>query len=142
MTTKTNAITTQLLQGVITNTSKKQNPLFPTDEPRKSIYLQLDEQNSILAKAFGLSEYKPKDGGEPYFIVKASETIKCYEGKKQIAEVNGSAVEVPGVENPNLTSDNKVIGLALMKGNSKGNDFIRLYAVEGVLVDNEPASPF
>ena len=142
MTTKTNAITTQLLQGIITNTSKKQNPLFPTDEPRKSIYLQLDEQNSILAKAFGLSEYKPKDGGEPYFIAKASDTVKCYEGKKLIAEVNGSAKEVEGVENPNFTSDDKVVGIALMKGKSKGNEFVRLYAVEGVLVDNEPASPF
>ena len=133
------------LKGIITNTSKKQNPnpKMRSENPRKSIYFTCDEQNTLIAKAHGLREYQSKEeGSEPFFIVQAGAIIKCYDGKDQIGEANGSAKEVEGVENSNFTSNDKVIGLGLMQGMSKGNLYYRLYAVEGVLVDNEPASPF
>ena len=131
------------LKGIITNTSKKQSSKFISKDPRKSIYFTCDEQNTLIAKAHGLREYQSQEeGSEPFFIVQAGAVIKCYDGKVEIGSVNGSAKEVEGVDNPNFTSDDKVIGLGLMQGMSKGNLYYRLYAVEGVLVDNEPASPF
>lgn len=132
--------------GTITNTSKKQNADFFSANPRKSLYLELDEASAKLAEEFGLTRYTSKTDGAEFFIVKASETIKVYDTDgKLTGTMDGTADEVADAkenyENPNFVSDG-IVKMALIKGNNKGNDFVRLFAVEGVLLENEASNPF
>lgn len=110
------------LIGKITATSNKQGKY--KESPRKSVYLQLDEENSIKAIEFGLTEYTSKQG-DKYFIVKASENIKVnIKGDDSLDNNLASSVN-----DPNFKLDKNLCMLSLLKGESDKNTYIRFYSM-------------
>lgn len=142
MSQRTNDIETINLLGKITNTSKKQSGKYKSNNPRKSLYLELDADSTKRAIDFGLTEYTSKEDNENFFIIQASETIKVYDEqdkKTLIATVSGKADD----DSDNFTSGDKVLEMAIMKGENMGRTFYRLFGVLGdYIVENESASPF
>lgn len=125
------------IKGIITATSHKQSDKFATQNPRKSVYLKLDEANAKRAKEFGMQEYTSKNG-ESFFILKASELVKLYNQDGLHGTANGNADD----DSNNWTSGDKEVGLAIFRGENKGNVFLRLFAIQGELEEVQPENPF
>lgn len=131
------------IKGVITSTSNKVSEDYKSENPKKSVYLVLDEKSSKVAKEFGLTEYESKKDKTKFFVVKSSSNVKIIDVEGNIInEFSGDVSE----KNPNFSSNEKEVKLAIMKSNKSGNDFTRLYAI-GVndILDvtvNEMTNPF
>lgn len=115
-----------VIKGQITATSNKQSDKFVAKTPQKTAYLKLDAKNAKLAQEFGLQEYTPKDGGEPYFMVKIVEKLRAYYDNSNACDKLDTSIETPNFKTP----DNVEIGLALVQGENLGNKFYRLSAVK------------
>lgn len=126
------------LQAIITNTSKKQSGKFTSANPRKSVYLDIVESDKKKALDFGMREYSSKEG-ESFFITKASGEVKVYNYDGKITDVLSGGIEE---ESQNFSSDGAVVHISLMKSENAGNEFIRMYAVLGELIENAPENPF
>lgn len=110
----------------ITATSNKQNLHYRIENPKKSVYItpenDIEKQKLI---DFGLTEYTPKKGGEPFFIVKATDEIKCW--------LNGNVVETlqTSVEDPNFKfEDGKFLTVNIIQGENMKNKFYRINAIK------------
>lgn len=130
-----NKLETLNVQGTITATSNKVNPDFVNENPQKSVYFELDTTNTALAEKFGLRKYTSKKDGKDFFIVKTSAKVTQYNGSDVVKEWDGSV-------NSNNFNTPGVVNLAIMKGKSKGNEFFRLYAVQGEMEEIVPVNPF
>lgn len=129
---------TLLLKGIITATSDKQSDKFVTASPQKSVYIELDADNTQKAKAFGLREYTSQEDGNAFFIIKTSRKVDLYQDKVKVDTISGVAGEYE-----NFHSDGKEVGLSLIKGESKqGNEYYRLHAINGEMVRVESINPF
>lgn len=133
------------ITGIITATSHKQSKDFTSQNPRKSVYLELDKENTKKAIDFGLQEYTSKqpnkETGEidKFFIVKASETIKQYNVDGQvIGEINGNAMD----DSNNFNTGGEKVNLAIFKGEKSNNVFYRLFALIGEVQEIESQNPF
>ena len=126
------------VKGEITATSNKQSDTFVVSNPRKTAYVKVtDPESKKELEDNGLTEYTSKEDGEKFFIIKLSENVDVW--------INGenSPLSV-SIEDPNFKTTGEV-DLALIKGHSKGNDFVRLFAIG--LVDQsiemvEKTNPF
>lgn len=136
------------VMGVINATSNKQGGKFESQNPQKSVYINVDKENADKLKAFGLTEYTPTEVnaetgevGLPYFQVKMSKEVSIYNGSELLEKISGMAVE----DSVNYSSNGKVVGLAIMKGENMNNKFARLYAIDnpnGFFTENVNQSPF
>ena len=93
-----------LIQGQITATSKKTDGDFKQEIPTKTAYVSVNEPNAKKLEEFGLTKYTPKDGGDPYFILKFPANLRVYtpgddEGVKR---PDLSQITVDGVETNNF----------------------------------------
>lgn len=129
--------TSVVLYGEITNTSNKQSKEFKTDNPRKSVYVTLDEENKKKAEAFGLTEYTPKDGGDPFFIIKTAGEVRVHSlmESEELYVIDGSD------QSENFKSNGKV-WLSLFKSEKNRNEFIRLTDILGDVEKVERKDPF
>lgn len=120
-----------LIQGQITATSKKQSGDFRQEIPTKTAYVSVDETNAQKLEDFGLTKYTPKDGGEPYFIMKFPANLMVYTPDGQgTKRPDLSQITVEGEETNNFkTPDDKKFWMSVFKGNHKNNDFYRLQAI-------------
>lgn len=110
----------------ITATSNKQNSDYKNENPKKSVYItpknDIEKQKLI---DFGLKEYTPKQGGNPFFIVKATDEIKCW--------LNGQIVETlpTSVEDPNFKfEEGKFLTVNIVQGENMKNKFYRINAIK------------
>lgn len=109
-----------IFKGIITTTSNKQSKEFTTDNPRKSAYIKVDEENRDILLKQGLTEYTSEKDKEDFFILKLSENITLWEGKE-------SQSMATDIDTNNFKT--KEVGIACIKGKSKGNDYVRIYAL-------------
>lgn len=108
-----------VFKGQITATSNKQSDDFVNENPRKTAYIKVDDINKKILLENGLTEYTSKDDSEDFFIIKLSESVKMWigeEGQEVNCDINTSNFET------------QEIGIACIKGFSKGNSFVRIYA--------------
>ena len=109
----------------ITATSNKQNSQYKIENPKKSVYISPEnkkEKQKLID--FGLTEYTSKDG-EKFFIVKATDKIKCW--------LNGQVVEeLPtSIEDPNFKFEQgKYLTVNLIQGENMKNKFYRINAIK------------
>lgn len=109
----------------ITATSNKQNSQYKIENPKKSVYISPEnkkEKQKLID--FGLTEYTSKDG-ENFFIVKATDKIKCW--------LNGQVVEeLPtSIEDPNFKFEQgKYLTVNLIQGENMKNKFYRINAIK------------
>lgn len=106
-------------KGIITGTSNKVSEEFKNDSPRKTAYVKVDATNKKILEDNGLRMYTSKEGDD-FFIIKFSERISAWVGKDSV-EI---ATHV-GTDNFNTEE----INIACIKGKSKGNNYIRIYAL-------------
>ena len=121
-----------LITGKITATSKKQDGDYKQEIPTKTAYVSTDEEMARKLEDFGLTKYTPKDGGDPYFILKFPANLRVYTPGDDVGvkRPDLSQITVDGVETNNFkTPDNKKIWMSVFKGNHKNNDFYRLQAI-------------
>lgn len=131
------------VKGIITATSNKQKKGFDSD-PRKTIYFTaLDEKDRQALKEFGITEYTPENKNEkPFFIVKASETIKLYQvGKKEYVTELDTSVSANNFNTANT------VGISILKGKAEtGTEYKRVYALLvkdlSDITPIEPENPF
>ena len=109
----------------ITATSNKQDSKFKIENPKKSVFItpENDIEKQKLVN-FGLTEYTSKDG-ESFFIVKASDVIKCW--------LNGKVVEkLPtSIKDPNFKfEEGKFLTVNIIQGENMNNKFYRINAIK------------
>ena len=109
----------------ITGTSNKQDSKFKIENPKKSVFItpENDFEKQKLVN-FGLTEYTSKDG-QSFFIVKASNEIKCW--------LNGKVVEkLPtSIKDPNFKfEEGKFLTVNIIQGENMNNKFYRINAIK------------
>ena len=109
----------------ITATSNKQDSKFKIENPKKSVFItpENDFEKQKLVN-FGLTEYTSKDG-ESFFIVKATDEIKCW--------LNGKVVEkLPtSIQDPNFKfEEGKFLTVNIIQGENMNNKFYRINAIK------------
>lgn len=141
-----------LVRVTITNTSNKENPDFPSDDPAKAAYIRPETENDKQKLIdFGVQKYTPKTGDDltPYFIVKTSRKIMIHytQDRERKDSLQGTIyTEGKGSEKTKNFSTTEPVFINLLKGNKLGNDFIRLQAIlldhESILQMSAPKDPF
>lgn len=126
-----------IINGIITATSKKGTNVDGSPSKRKTAYIELDQANTQKAVEFGLTKYTSKDDGKDFFMVQTTEVIDVYNEYGDVVDHKDG-----GVETANFHTDKKVVNLAILKGENKGNTFYRLKAIQGEVVDVEMQNPF
>lgn len=126
------------IKAVISATSNKQSGKFKTENPRKSLYINCDKENTELLKGFGLTEYTSEDKtAKPFFIIKAGAKLDHYVEGVKIGEVSGL------IESPNFTSNGEEVHIALFQEKSDaGKVYTRAYAVNGTIQEVVAQNPF
>lgn len=110
----------------ITTTSNKQNAHYKNDNPKKSVFItpENDFEKQKLIK-FGLTEYTPKNGGEPFFIVKATDEIKCWLNREVVEKIPAS------IQDPNFKfEEGKFLTVNIIQGENMKNKFYRINAIK------------
>lgn len=109
----------------ITATSNKQNSQYKIENPKKSVYISPEneaEKQKLIG--FGLTEYTSKNG-ENFFIVKATDKIKCWLNGKVVEELPTS------IEDPNFKFEQgKYLTVNLIQGENMNNKFYRINAIK------------
>lgn len=160
-TVKHNNFDTVIASARITATSNKSDGKYKQEIPTKTVYLvPADEKEAKKLVDFGLTQYTPDTDKEteakPYFIVKATETVKAYTSEEDFEEVhfgvNHEEVdeetgEIKTKKTPNYKTDKPVgVAIVFVEGKDKGNDFYRLNALlldtPETLEEVQPVNPF
>lgn len=109
----------------ITATSNKQNSQFKVENPKKSVYISPEnetEKQKLID--FGLTEYTSKNG-KSFFIVKATDKIKCWLNGKVVEELPTS------IQDPNFKfEEGKYLTVNLIEGENMSNKFYRINAIK------------
>lgn len=113
----------------ITATSNKQNSQFKTDSPKKSLYITpktVEDKEKMID--LGLTEYTSKEG-QSFFIVKATDKIKCWLNREIVHEIESS------VQDDNFKfQEGYFATVNIIEGENLGNKFYRL---NGIKLDND-----
>lgn len=123
-----------IIAGQITATSNKQGE-FKQEVSTKTVYITVDDENKKKATAFGLTVYSSKEDKTDFIIVKApAKGITQWVNGENKGKLDGTT------ETPNFkTVDGLPIGINIIKGENKGNEFFRITDVQlGALSDIEP----
>lgn len=113
------------IEGVITATSNKQGRLR-YDEPRKSVYVKVDEKTAANLEKLGLTKFTTKDDKVDFFILKpGSLEIKLYNSKKELSYISCGV----NPEDKNFSTNEKIVGLSLLYGTSENGSYVRLTAI-------------
>ena len=114
-----------IIKGQITATSNKVNEDYKTDNPTKTAYVTVTDDNIRKAMVnFGLTEYTSKQDDTNFFIIKLPQQLTLVKGN-HMRKMSGD------VESPNIkTKDDEEFKMNIIKGRNKGNDFFRLQAIE------------
>lgn len=108
-------------KGIITGTSNKISEEFKNDNPRKTCYIKVDEENEKILLDQGLTKYTAREEKVDFFIIKFSEIITLWCNKEK-TQMDTSTVS------PNFFTENE-ISFACIKGKHKGNEYVRIYAL-------------
>lgn len=128
-----------LTKAIILSTSTKQSELYKTDDPRKTVYLELAPHDVERAIEFGLTKYITRDTGKPFFIVKTAREVPRFENKHSVSPVE----KLDGTDQgANFNSGGDLVTVSIVKGVSHKRDFFRLNAILGNIVEIEKNNPF
>ena len=143
--------------AIITATSNKVSSEFKQETPTKTIYFHVaDPKKAEQLEKFGMTQYTPDTEtdpeAKPYFIAKATKTVKLYTDRTTFVEKPFSVdlfdedTGLP-IANPNVYTD-EIVHLAVIKvkGAKGKNDFYRVNAILLPTLDSlkevEAVNPF
>ena len=131
---------TVTVPAIITATSNKVSDEFKQETPTKTIYFHVaDPEKVVSLEKFGMTQYTPDTEtdpeAKPYFIAKATKTVKLFTDRKTYVEKPFSVdifdedTGLP-ISNPNVYTD-EIVHLAIIKvkGGKGKNDFYRVNAI-------------
>ena len=131
-----NTFITIIAKAIITATSNKVSDDFKQENPTKTIYFTVqDEQKIKQLKELGMTMYTPEEEGAPnYFICKATKFVKIYTNRDDYFEKDFgvTTIKEDGTEmkNPNLKTDEPIyLSIVKVKAPKGKNDFFRLNAI-------------
>lgn len=128
-----------IISGIISTTSNKQSAQFRVENPQKTAYLLLDQENADKLEEFGVTKYTSKTG-EDFYCLKLVEKLKLYFDDSKDALIADTSVD-----DPNFKTE-KVVKMNVIKGEKTGNTFYRLQALllndSSDLVQIEAENPF
>ena len=128
-----------IISGIISTTSNKQSAEFRAENPQKTAYLLLDQENADKLEKFGVRKYTSKTG-EDFYCLKLVEKLKLY-----FDDSKNAVIADTSVDDPNFKTE-KVIKMNVIKGEKTGNTFYRLQALllndSSDLVQIEAENPF
>src|SRR5699024_11432770 len=91
-----------IIKGQITATSNKVNEDYKTDNPTKTAYVTVTDENISQAMAdFGLTEYTSKKDDSKFFIIKLPQQLTYVKGN-QMRKMSGD------VESPNIKTKDEI----------------------------------
>ncbi len=135
-----NNFQTVTVPAIITATSNKVSDEFKQETPTKTIYFHVeDPKKAEQLEKFGMTQYTPDTEtdpeAKPYFIAKATKSVKLYTDRTTIVEKPFSVdifdedTGLP-ISNPNVYTD-EIVHLAIIKvkGGKGKNDFYRVNAI-------------
>ena len=135
-----NNFQTVIVPVIITATSNKVSGEFKQETPTKTIYFHVaDPKKAEQLEKFGMTHYTPDTEtdpeAKPYFIAKATKTVKLYTDRTTFVEKPFSVdlfdedTGLP-IANPNVYTD-EIVHLAVIKvkGAKGKNDFYRVNAI-------------
>lgn len=138
MTTKTNKVIGKdivkvTVNGIISSTSNKNKRKFKSKtEPKKSVFIQVDDETAERLTRFGLQEYTSQDGVK-FFVVKATETIAVYVNGVHTMNIDGTAL--PSV--PNFHTTGKLVKMAILSLPNEDNPSKPYHRLKSLLVSDE-----
>lgn len=124
------------INAIITTTSNKTKENFA---PRKTAFLQVDEEDKKRLISFGIPEYTSKEG-QSFFCVKLTDIVKLWDKNGHFIKID-TTVDAPNFK----TTENVMLRMNIIKGNKNNNDFYRLNAIQGEVENIETikeTSPF
>lgn len=133
-----------VIKGKVTATSNKVDGKFKQEEPTKTAYLTIAEEDKKKAVEFGLREYTSSEDGNIFFIVKLPKNVALYvEGVKSASpELMSGSVATNNFK----TTDEYDLSLNIIKGENLGNVFYRLQAIQitkaSDITEIKPENPF
>ena len=148
---------TVTVPAIITATSNKVSSEFKQETPTKTIYFHVpDPKKAEQLEKLGMTQYTPDTetdpDAKPYFIAKATKTVKLYTDRTTFVEKPFSVdlfdedTGLP-IPNPNVYTD-EIVHLAIIKvkGGKGKNDFYRVNAILLPTIDTlkevEAVNPF
>ena len=135
-----NNFQTVIVPAIITATSNKVSDDFKQETPTKTIYFHVeDPKKAEQLEKLGMTQYTPDaetdPDAKPYFIAKATKTVKLYTDRTTFVEKPFSVDlfdEDTGfpIPNPNVYTD-EIVHLAIIKvkGEKGKNDVYRVNAI-------------
>lgn len=133
-----------IIYGEITATSKKQGE-FIQENPTKTAYLKVDDNTAKDLQEFGLTEYSSRNG-EKFFAVKFVHKLQAYFGTDEHMEAEDFSASASVETNNFKTADGVPVGMNIIKGENKGNEFFRIQALlldsMSDLEEVKPTNPF
>lgn len=114
----------QVFNVTISSTSKKDKGTFKSD--RITAYLvPTDSKEATRMVEFGLTPYTSKNG-DTFFIVKLAQTFNLYNDSTE------NYVPLDGTKEGDLfkTKEGQTVLVNIVQGESKGNKFYRLQAIQ------------
>lgn len=126
-----------VVTGAITATSNKLSSEYPTEQPHKTAYFTVIEEDRKACEDFGLTEYTSEKDGKNFFCAKLSTAVTCYiKSTGQQIKTSGlvESVSEDGalVSTPNFKTAEDIM-INLIKSENKGNIF---YRIQALLLDN------
>ena len=131
-----NTFTTIIAKAIITATSNKVSDDFKQENPTKTIYFTVQDEEKIKQlQELGMTMYTPeKEGALNYFICKATKFVKIFNNRDEYFEKDFgvTTIKEDGTEmkNPNLKTDEPIyLSIVKVKAPKGKNDFLRVNAI-------------
>ena len=131
-----NTFITIIAKAIITATSNKVSDDFKQENPTKTIYFTVQDEEKIKQlQELGMTMYTPeKEGAANYFICKATKFVKIYTNRDDYFEKDFgvTTIKEDGTEmkNPNLKTDEPIyLSIVKVKAAKGKNDFFRVNAI-------------
>ena len=131
-----NTFITIIAKAIITATSNKVSDDFKQDNPTKTIYFTVQDEEKIKQlQDLGMTLYTPEEEGAPnYFICKATKFVKIFTNRDDYFEKDFgvTTIKEDGTEmkNPNLKTDEPIyLSIVKVKAPKGKNDFFRVNAI-------------
>lgn len=132
-----NTFITIIAKAIITATSNKVSDDFKQENPTKTIYFTVQDEEKIKQlQELGMTLYTPEEEEEApnYFICKATKFVKIYTNRDDYfdKDFGVTTIKEDGTEmkNPNLKTDEPIyLSIVKVKAPKGKNDFFRVNAI-------------
>lgn len=108
----------------ITATSNKQSKEFVSNNPKKTVYIDVDKETEKALNEFGVPTYT-SENGEDFLCVKIVDEVGIYYGATNEKIKMDTSLNAPNFK----TRDGISVAMNIVKGEKAGNTFTRISSI-------------